>query len=117
FAMYPTAGSPAWRVTLRAVVNDQSVSVLFFALLSAVTARIVMPLPFTPVPITLQVMAVLISGLVLGSRAGAMSQLAYLGAIAVGLPLAASGLGGPAAFLTPTAGYLVAFVPGAFVAG
>jgi biotin transport system substrate-specific component len=91
--------------------------ILFFALLSAVTARIVIPLPFTPVPITLQVMAVLLSGLVLGSRAGAMSQLLYLGAIAAGLPLAASGLGGPGAFLTPTAGYLVAFVPGAYVAG
>lgn len=103
------AGRASWRAWV--------VPVCFFALLSAVTARIVIPLPFTPVPITLQVMAVLLSGLVLGRRGGAASQLAYLAAIAAGLPLAASGLGGPAAFLTPSAGYLVAFVPGAYVAG
>ena len=91
--------------------------VIFFALLTAVTARITIPLPFSVVPITLQVLAVLLSGLVLGSRAGALSQVAYLAAILAGLPISASGIGGPAAFVTPTAGYLIAFVPAAYVAG
>lgn len=91
--------------------------VLFFALLTAVTARITIPLPFSVVPITLQALAVLLSGLVLGSRAGALSQLVYLAAILAGLPISASGIGGPAAFVTPTAGYLIAFVPAAYVAG
>lgn len=91
--------------------------VLFFGAFTALTARIVVPLPFTPVPVTLQTLAVLLSGMVLGSRAGAASQIAYLSAILAGAPLSAAGLGGPAAFLTPTAGYLIAFVPAAFVAG
>jgi biotin transport system substrate-specific component len=91
--------------------------VLLFALLTALTARLTIPLPFTVVPITLQTLAVLLSGLVLGSRGGALSQLLYLAAIAAGLPITASGIGGPAAFVTPTAGYLIAFVPAAFVAG
>ncbi len=91
-------------------------TVLFFATLTALTARITISLPFTPVPITLQVMAVLLAGLVLGPRAGAASQLAYLAAIAAGLPLDARGLG-PAALFGPTAGYLVGFVPAAFMVG
>lgn len=93
------------------------ISVGFFAVLTAVTARISIPLPFTPVPITLQVLAVLLAGLTLGARTGAASQLTYLAAIAVGLPLTAKGLGGIAAFLSPTAGYLFAFAPAAFVVG
>lgn len=105
------------RVLNRPTVQSLIVPVIFFALLTAITARITIPLPFTVVPITAQTLAVLLSGLVLGSRAGAMSQMLYLAAIAAGVPVSAAGLGGPAAFLTPTAGYLIAFVPAAFLAG
>jgi biotin transport system substrate-specific component len=87
-----------------------------FAALTALSARVTIPLPFTPVPVTLQVLAVLLSGLVLGPRDGAISQLAYLAAITAGLPLDAHMLG-PAVWLTPDAGYLVGFVAGAFAAG
>ena len=90
--------------------------IALFATFTALTARITIPLPFTPVPITLQVMAVLLAGLVLGPRGGAISQLAYLAAVAAGLPLDARGLG-PAALLGPTAGYLLGFAPAACVAG
>jgi biotin transport system substrate-specific component len=93
------------------------VEVLLFAALTALTARFSFRLPFTPVPITLQVLAVLLAGLVLGARGGAASQLTYLTMIAVGLPVTASGLAGPTAFFSPTAGYLLAFVPAAFVVG
>ncbi len=91
-------------------------SIAIFAALTALTARITIHLPFTPVPVTLQTLAVVLSGLVLGARGGAAAQLAYLGMIAVGLPFDANGLG-PAAFFGPTAGYLIGFVPAAFVAG
>lgn len=95
----------------------RSVAAIFvFAALTALTARITIHLPFTPVPITLQTLAVVLAGLVLGARGGALSQLAYLGMIATGLPFDANGLG-PAAFFGPTAGYLIGFVPAAFVAG
>jgi biotin transport system substrate-specific component len=90
--------------------------IALFAAFTALTARIAIPLPFTPVPITLQVMAVLLAGLVLGPRGGAISQLAYLAAVAAGAPLDARGLG-PAALLGPTAGYLLGFAPSAFLAG
>jgi biotin transport system substrate-specific component len=87
-----------------------------FAALTALSARVTIPLPFTPVPVTLQVLAVLLSGLVLGPRDGAISQLTYLAAITAGLPLDAHMLG-PAVWLTPDAGYLIGFVAGAFAAG
>jgi biotin transport system substrate-specific component len=87
-----------------------------FAALSALSARLVITLPFTPVPVTLQVLAVLLAGLVLGPWDGALSQLAYLAAITAGLPLDARLLG-PAVWLTPDAGYLVGFVAGACAAG
>jgi biotin transport system substrate-specific component len=88
--------------------------ILSFAALTGLSARLVIPL--TPVPVTLQVLAVLLAGLVLGPRAGALSQLAYLAAITAGLPLDARMLG-PAVWTQPTAGYLVGFVAGAFAAG
>lgn len=94
----------------------QLAGVALFVAFTALSARISIPLPFTPVPITLQVMAVLLAGLVLGSKAGAMSQLVYLAAIVAGLPLDAKTLG-PAVFSGPTAGYLVGFVPAAFITG
>jgi len=89
---------------------------LVFAALTALTARITIELAFTPVPITLQTLAVVLSGLVLGARGGAAAQLLYLGLIAIGLPLDSRALG-PAALVGPTAGYLVGFVPAAFVTG
>ncbi len=87
-----------------------------FAALSALSARITVNLPFTPIPVTLQVLVVLLAGLVLGPRDGALSQLAYLAAITAGLPLDARMLG-PAVWATPTAGYLLGFAAGAFAAG
>jgi biotin transport system substrate-specific component len=90
--------------------------IVLFVAFTALAARVTIPLPFTPVPITLQVLAVLLAGLVLGPSAGAASQLVYLIAIAAGLPLDAKALG-PAALTGPTAGYLIGFVPAAFATG
>lgn len=91
-------------------------AVLLLAAVTALTARITIPLPFTPVPLTLQTLAVILSGLVLGARGGAAAQLVYLGLIAAGLPFDAKGLG-PAVFWGPTAGYLLGFVAAALVTG
>jgi len=84
--------------------------------LTAIGAKVAVDLPFTPVPITLQVLFVIVAGLSLGSWEGAASQVAYLGAILAGLPLDARGLGAAALF-GPTAGYLWAFPVAAAVAG
>lgn len=89
--------------------------ILSFALLTALGAQIT--IWSIPVPVTLQVLVVLLSGLVLGARAGAASQLTYLGMILMGAPFAAGGIGGAGVFLRPTAGYLVGFVLSAWLAG
>lgn len=85
-----------------------------FTLVTIVAARFSIPL--LPVPFTLQPLAVLLAGMVLGARDGALSQLAYLALIAAGLPLDANMLGQTALF-GPTGGYLLGFVAGAFTAG
>jgi biotin transport system substrate-specific component len=91
-------------------------AIVLFAALTALGARIMIPLPFTPVPITLQVMMVLLAGLTLGAKDGALSQIAYVGTILIGLPFDAKGIGA-AVLVSATAGYLIAFIPAAFVTG
>lgn len=86
---------------------------LFIALL----AQIRVPLPFTPVPITGQTLAVLLVGAALGSRRGAAAVLLYLAEGLAGLPVFAGGGAGLAHLLGPTGGYLVGFVAAAWVAG
>ncbi len=91
--------------------------VLIFSIFIAVLAQAAVPLPFSPVPITGQTLGVLLVGLLLGSRRGAASVLAYLAQGALGLPVFAGAAGGPQVLLGPTAGYLAGFVVAAFVVG
>ena len=88
-----------------------------FAVGTAVCAQVSFRLWFSPVPVTLQVFAVILSGLALGSRWGAISQLQYLALGAMGLPVFAEMKCGPLAFLGPTGGYLIGFVAGAYLTG
>jgi biotin transport system substrate-specific component len=88
-----------------------------FAALTAIGAKISVPMPWTPVPGTLQPLAVLLAGLFLGARAGAASQALYLSAGLAGMPVFALPGAGPAYFLGPTAGYLIGFIPAAWLAG
>ena len=78
-----------------------------------------MPLPFTPVPLVLTPMAVLVCGAALGSRLGATAQVLYLLAGIVGLPVFAPSatLRGAARLFGPTGGYLMAYPIAAFVTG
>ena len=70
-----------------------------------------------PIPITGQTFAVLLTGMLLGSRLGAAAVIAYLIEGAIGLPFFAGGGAGLVRFLGPTAGYLVAFPAAAFIVG
>ena len=70
-----------------------------------------------PVPVTLQTMGVMLAGLVLGARRGALSVLVFLVLVAAGLPLLSGGRGGLGVFAGPSAGYLAGFVLGAYVTG
>jgi biotin transport system substrate-specific component len=87
------------------------------AAVTAVAAQIAIPLPFSPVPFTLQVPAVILSGLLLGPRYGALAQAIYLLIGAVGLPVFAQFKGGLGVLLGPTGGYLLSYPIAAAVAG
>ncbi len=95
-----------------------TILVVAFSLLTALAAQIVIPLPFTPVPITGQTFAVLLTGALLGSRLGALAMIAYLVEGAAGLPFFRGGNGGAHYLLfSPTTGYLLAYPVAAFVTG
>ncbi len=87
------------------------------SLLVALAARVALRLPFSPVPVTGQTLAVLLVGALLGSKRGALALTAYLYEGLVGLPVFAGGMSGPAHAFGPTGGYLVGFVAAAFVTG
>jgi biotin transport system substrate-specific component len=94
------------------------VAVAAGAVLVALGAQAAVPLPGTPVPITLQVPAVLIVGGLLGPSLGASSLVLYLLMGAAGLPVfAPGGLPGIARLFGPTGGYLLAYPLAAAIAG
>ena len=88
-----------------------------FSLLIALSAQVAIPLPFTPVPVTLQTFAVILTGCLLGSGRGAMAVVAYIAEGSLGLPFFSGGTAGIAHLLGPTGGYLVGCVAAAFLAG
>jgi len=96
------------------------VAVLFVTVLTIVAAQISIPLPFTPVPFTLQPMIVLLGGAALGARLGTASQILYLAIGLAGLPVFAASPILPQGFgrlLGPTGGYLMSYPFAAFAAG
>ncbi|MDO5116071.1 MAG: biotin transporter BioY [Synergistaceae bacterium] len=90
------------------------VEISIFAVLSAVCARLIIPLPF--VPITLQTLVCMLAGLLLGPRRGAASQLLYMLMGLIGIPVFTSAAG-PAALLLPTFGYIIGFSGCAWLSG
>jgi biotin transport system substrate-specific component len=89
--------------------------VALMAAVTAVAAQIAIPTP--PVPFTLQVLAVILSGLLLGPRYGALAQAVYVLVGAVGVPVFSEFSGGLGVILGPTGGYLVSYPIAAAVAG
>lgn len=85
-----------------------------FAILTAISAQLYIPLPFTPVPVTGQVFVVLLCGILLGKTAGAMSQIFYLAGGLAGINWF---YGASAGFLRPTTGYIAGFVLAAYLVG
>jgi biotin transport system substrate-specific component len=87
------------------------------ALVVALSSQVAVPLPFTPVPMTLQGLAVILVGGTLGGAAGASAMVFYLLLGAFGAPVFALGASGIARLLGPTGGYLLAFPVAAAVVG
>ncbi len=100
--------------------KDKLKGMVFAALFAALTGAVAwfkIPLPFTPVPITLQTLMVLLSGAMLGAYYGALSMIVYLTVGAIGLPVFAGGSSGVGALLGPTGGYLFSYPVASFVIG
>ena len=96
----------------------QTAIVVSASLFVALCAKITLPLPGTPVPLTLQNFGVVLIGLLLGSRRGFAALALYLAEGASGLPVfSPTGPGGIAQLLGPTGGFLMAYPFVAFVAG
>jgi biotin transport system substrate-specific component len=94
-----------------------AVGVVAFALATTFGAQVAVPLPGTPVPITLQTLFVVLSGVVLGPRLGALSAMTYLLVGAAGAPVFSNGGAGVPWLLGPTGGYLLAAPAAAAGAG
>ncbi|MCD2138643.1 biotin transporter BioY [Salinicoccus halitifaciens] len=90
------------------------VFVALFAALIAVGAQI--RVPIGPVPFTLQMPMVLLTALILGSKLGALSTLVYMLVGLIGVPVFA-GSGGIGALLSPSFGFVLGFIPAAYIAG
>jgi biotin transport system substrate-specific component len=107
-------------ITLGSARAIRVAAVAFVTVLTAAAAQVSIPLPFTPVPLTLQPMVVLLGGAALGARLGFSSQVLYLLAGLAGLPVfAASPVlpQGALRLIGPTGGFLMAYPLAAFVAG
>ena len=102
---------------IRSDLRARLLGAFFFAAVTAVCSQISLHLWFTPVPVTLQVLGVILSGLVLGSRWGAVSQIQYIILGTLGMPVFSGFTAGPMALVGPSGGYIFGFVLGAFVTG
>ena len=109
-------GQAAWTIDRKTEWAKQAVILIAASLFVALCARVTVPLPGTPVPLTLQNLGVLTVGLVLGSKRGFAALALYLMEGACGLPVFSIG-GGIAHFFGATGGFLLAYPAVALVAG
>jgi len=101
----------------RATTGRRLIEIGLGALVVAVAAQAAVPVPFSPVPMTLQPLAVLVVGGLLGAAGGLAALTTYLALGLVGLPVFAGGSSGVVHLLGPTGGYLLAFPVAAAVTG
>lgn len=104
------------------VAKNQSIAAkiaytMVFAILMAISANTFTYLPFTPVPFTMQVLTVLLSAVMLGSRLALFSQLQYIFAGLLGAPVFAGFKNGLLLLTGPTVGYIIGFIAAAFITG
>ena len=90
---------------------------LFAALLVVLSLIPPIPVSVVPVPITLQLLGVMLAGLMLGARMGALAVLVYVGLALLGIPVLPGGRAGLAVLAGPSAGFLLGMIPGAAVTG
>lgn len=104
-------------MTERRVLVEKLILTISFTILLALLAQIRIPLPFTPVPLTLQTLGILFIGYFLGAHYGLLSVLIYLTLGVLGLPLFSGLKGGLSAITGPTGGYLIGFAVAVYLTG
>ena len=109
--------APAGGAAIRSRLAPRALGVVIGAVVVALAAQVSFRLPMTVVPLTLQPLAVLLVGGVLGAAGGAGALVLYLAAGAAGLPVFAGGSGGALHLLGPTGGYLLAYPVAAALTG
>ena len=97
--------------------RDLALVAVFAALIAALGVAPPLYVFGGSVPITAQTLGVMLAGSVLGARRGALAVLTFLVLVAIGLPLLSGGRGGPGVFVGPSAGFLVGWLPGAWLVG
>ncbi len=105
------------RASALTVAVRNAVLVLGGALVTALLAQVALPVPGSPVPITGQTLAVVLTAASFGPWRGAASQLVYLLLGAIGLPFYSDGSGGVHVLFGATGGYLLGFLPAALLIG
>ena len=99
------------------IARDMALIAVFAGIMAALGLIPAFPIPVSPVPITAQTLGVLLAGAILGPRRGALSMVLFIALVAVGLPLLAGGRGGIGVFVAPSVGFLLGWVPMAWVVG
>ena len=89
--------------------------IALFAALISILAFVIIPLPFSPVPVSGQSLGVMLAGLFLKPKAAVMSILIYILMGVIGIPVFSGGTSGPGILLGPTGGYIWGFIIGAYL--
>ncbi len=114
---YETAKYNFFKWRFESTFTNKVMLAFGFACLTGLLAQVRFYLPYTPVPVTGQVFAVLLSGVILGKWYGGLSQCLYAGIGAVGLPWFNGLKGGTDVLSGVTGGYIVGFIAAALVIG
>ncbi len=102
---------------MKKVKTKDMILVSMFAALTAIFAQVTIPIPISPVPITLQVLAVCLTSAILGSRLAFMSMLVYITVGILGMPVFSGGASGLGVVMGPTGGYITGFLLSSYVTG
>lgn len=97
--------------------RDLVLIALFAAIIVALGAVPPITLGFIPVPITAQSLGVMLAGVVLGAKRGVLAVALVILLVAIGLPVLSGGRGGLGVFAGPTVGFLLGWLPAAYVTG
>ncbi|MFE3457702.1 biotin transporter BioY [Nocardiopsis aegyptia] len=97
--------------------RDLALIAVFAALIAALSVTVAIPIPFSPVPITLQTLGIMLAPSLLGWKRGTLAVAAFLALGLAGLPLFAGGRGGVAVLAGPSAGFIVSWIFAALVIG